>query len=268
MLDTQRRDGLVGGTTAVVCLLDHESIYTANVGDSRALLYRRVRHSQPSSSSASNSAFEVIELTHDHRPVDIEERERIVGAGGQCGEDGYAMLDDHALAVSRALGNPMFKANQRLASHEQVIIANPHIHRINRSADDQFLLIASDGLWNYCDNRTACEFVARRLKKSPDLEEAARELVQFALDRRSTDNVTVVIVVFEWTSDDKTKHEKVLRSGKASFEPSVNCDSRSAALHSPSSRRVADSQARSGPHDEDTIRIASRQPSLTSLFSQ
>lgn len=281
LLQIQRSEGATGGTTAVVCLVDHDAIYTANVGDSRALLYRRSRAPVlGASSSSSASTYEIVELTHDHRPGDAEERQRIVGAGGQCGDDGYACLDDHALAVSRALGNPVFKANKQLSPHEQVVIADPHIHRINRSCDDQFLLIASDGLWNFCDNRTACEFVARRLKKSPDLEEAANELIQFALTRNSSDNITVLIVVFEWSPEDKTKHEKLVRSGKSSFQPLVSVDSRS--LRSSSSRRLpvsptnavssqsSPSQAEQElPIDHDTIRINPKSESqLNSLFDQ
>ncbi len=71
--------------------------------------------------------------------------------------------------------------------------------------DDEFLIIACDGLWYYynlCSNHVrdkytyqqATDFIAkeRELGKSPG--EAAKDIVKSALDRGTLDNVTTIVV--------------------------------------------------------------------------
>ena len=54
------------GTTAVICIIRGDHLYTFNVGDSRAILASEV-----------NDECVVTELTHDHKPSLPEERARI-----------------------------------------------------------------------------------------------------------------------------------------------------------------------------------------------
>ncbi len=58
------------GSCAIVVLIVGEMCYTANVGDSRALM-------------SANQGQQVIELSHDHKPSEDEEYLRIVAGGGQ-----------------------------------------------------------------------------------------------------------------------------------------------------------------------------------------
>jgi len=181
----QEANGQKSGTTACAVLIDHEAIYSANCGDTRAILCR---------------AGQAVELSRDHKPGDVEEKTRMEAAGARVPPNsGYVELGDKGLAVARAFGNPLFKQNPTKPADKQVIIPNPYVSRIARTlAQDEFIILATDGLWNVCTHQYACEYVRKRLLASgdPDVEDIAHKLTQHALDRKTQDNVTVVLILF------------------------------------------------------------------------
>lgn len=190
-LTEQETSGERSGTTAVVVLVDSQFIYSANCGDSRAVLCRDGT---------------AIELSRDHKPTDTEERNRIESAGGKVpAGSNYAELNDKGLAVSRAFGNLLFKQNPGKKVEEQIIVSTPYQTKLRRELSDEFILLASDGLWNIMDNQKACDWVRDRLCKSDDLEDIVCKLTQYALDRKSQDNVTAVLIVFPVAYDCKLK---------------------------------------------------------------
>ena len=78
---------------------------------------------------------------------------------------------------------------------------------IDRTEEDEFLILASDGLWDVVSNGAACRVVrncltGRTAKKHPEAvmgfsaETAATLLTRMAVTRRSLDNVSVVVVQF------------------------------------------------------------------------
>ena len=79
------------GCTACVCLMTHDTIYCANAGDSRAILVSR--------------SGKVIELSHDHKPDNEGEMQRIKANGGFV-DDGRVQ---GIIAVSRAIGDWEYK---------------------------------------------------------------------------------------------------------------------------------------------------------------
>lgn len=139
-----------------------------------------------------------VELTKDHKPTDIEEKTRMEAAGGKVPPgSSYVELGDKGLAVARAFGNPLFKQNPTKKADAQIIIPHPHQSRTPRHlGQDEFLILATDGLWNVCSHQYAVEFVRKRLLQNLDAEDCAHKLTQHALDRKTNDNVTVVIVLF------------------------------------------------------------------------
>ena len=75
------------GTTAVVVLITKTHFVTANIGDSRCVIARN----DPG----------VTFTTHDHKPTNERESDRITSAGGE-NRDGYVM---GVVSVPRAIGN-------------------------------------------------------------------------------------------------------------------------------------------------------------------
>ncbi|XP_010317460.2 probable protein phosphatase 2C 75 [Solanum lycopersicum] len=169
----------LGGSTALLTILTEKTIIVANCGDSRAVLCRGGRS---------------IPLSIDHTPDRAEERARIEACGG------HVVYDDCArvlgiLAISRAIGDKYLK---------KYIISEPEFTFTKREAEDECLILASDGLWNVVSNDDACMVARECLQKekpfgrgevfSSPSNAAAALLTRLAMGRGSQDNISVIVV--------------------------------------------------------------------------
>lgn len=162
------------GSTAVVCLLHHSSrrLWVANVGDSRCI---------------GDDGELVVALSNDHKPTRPDEVERIKGMGGFIIHN--RVMGD--LAVSRAFGDQGFKDPQM-----KLVIAEPEIEeRVLTRADNTFLLLACDGLYDVMKNGDAAYYVKRLLRRSKHPKEICQQMAEHAVTNLQTrDNVSVVVV--------------------------------------------------------------------------
>ncbi|KAJ8536720.1 hypothetical protein K7X08_035121 [Anisodus acutangulus] len=179
------------GSTAVVAVLTAETIIVANCGDSRAVLSRN------------GSA---IPLSYDHKPDKREERARIEERGGRVVFADGARVEG-ILAMSRAIGDTYLKP---------YITSEPEMTFTKREAEDECLILASDGLWDVISSELACD-VAKKclLEDDPAGDHSFRPLVEgvgegalfssrcasaaalltrLALGRNSSDNISVIVV--------------------------------------------------------------------------
>ncbi|KAL8521733.1 hypothetical protein ACS0TY_012032 [Phlomoides rotata] len=162
--NNQNRDA---GSTASTAILVGDRLIVANVGDSRAVICR------------GGNAFAV---SRDHKPDQTDERQRIEEAGGFVMWAGTWRVGG-VLAVSRAFGDRLLK---------QYVVADPEIQEEKVDDTLEFLILASDGLWDVVTNEEAVSMT----KPIQDPEEAAKRLMQEAHQRGSGDNITVVVVRF------------------------------------------------------------------------
>ncbi|KAM4083400.1 hypothetical protein ACB094_08G053500 [Castanea mollissima] len=177
------------GSTAVVAIVTPNKIIVANCGDSRAVL---CRNGKP------------VPLSSDHKPDRPDELNRIQAAGGRVIYwDGPRVLG--VLAMSRAIGDNYLKP---------YVSCEPEVTITDRTAEDDCLILASDGLWDVVSNETACGVARMCLRgkahappcSPPGAEVAVSEtsdkacsdasmlLTKLALARQSPDNVSVVVV--------------------------------------------------------------------------
>ncbi|XP_021715409.1 probable protein phosphatase 2C 24 [Chenopodium quinoa] len=179
------------GSTAVVAIVTPDKIIVANCGDSRAVLCRN---------------GEPFPLSDDHKPDRPDELNRIEEAGGRVIYwDGARVLG--VLAMSRAIGDNYLKP---------YVSCEPEVTIMDRTVDDDCLILASDGLWDVVSNDTACGVARMCLRGkvppatlTPDVEQitgvgeamadkactdASMLLTKLALARHSTDNVSVVVI--------------------------------------------------------------------------
>lgn len=157
----------------------YRTMLIANAGDCRAVLSKRGK---------------AIELSKDHKPDSISERLRIESLGGAV-FDGYL---NGQLSVARALGDWHMKKVGPTGSllSSCPLIAEPEIHEVILSEEDEFLIIGCDGLWDVMSSQCAVMIARRELAVHNDPDRCSRELVREALRRHTRDNLTVVIVCF------------------------------------------------------------------------
>ena len=166
------------GSTACIVIHCIESerkkpfLWIINVGDSRAILL--------------NKNGIATQLSKDHKPNSPEERIRIEKMGGKISFDGvdWRVKD---LSLSRAFGD---------IECTPYVTHLPQIYCYKLSTGDKFLILACDGLWDVLNNQDAVDFIL-------DLETRnykgnyAKALAEYALDKGSMDNITVIIYYFK-----------------------------------------------------------------------
>ncbi|KAG0473973.1 hypothetical protein HPP92_015830 [Vanilla planifolia] len=155
------------GSTASTAILVGDRLLVANVGDSRAVICR---------------GGNAIAVSRDHKPDQTDERQRIEDAGGFVMWAGTWRVGG-VLAVSRAFGDRLLK---------QYVVADPEIQEEVVDGSLEFLILASDGLWDVVSNEEAVALV----KPIEEPEQAAKLLLQEASRRGSADNITCVVVRF------------------------------------------------------------------------
>ncbi|KAL3694104.1 hypothetical protein R1sor_007755 [Riccia sorocarpa] len=158
------------GPTATTALLMNRGtrLIVANVGDSRAVLSR------------GGKAFD---LSVDHEPQKPEEREMVESKGGTVSFQGVYRVD-RRLAMSRAFGDADIKEHLSI---------DPDIWDQELLEDDEFFVIASDGLWHVMSSQEVVDYV----RSTPgDAEEVAQALVSAAVERKSFDDVACLVCGF------------------------------------------------------------------------
>ena len=156
------------GSTAVGVIISPTHLFFANCGDSRAVLSRKGQD-KPTFS------------TEDHKPGKPSEMKRIEDAGGSV------MIErvNGSLAVSRALGDYDYKNNPSKAPTEQLVSPEPEVTVFERTEDDEFIILACDGIWDVMTNEEICQFVRSRLVLTDNLEEICNQVVETCLQKVS-----------------------------------------------------------------------------------
>ncbi|CAM0913078.1 unnamed protein product [Alopecurus aequalis] len=169
---------LSSGTTALTAMIFGRSLLVANAGDCRAVLSR---------------SGIAMEMSTDHRPCSISEKLRVESLGGYV-DDGYL---NGLLGVTRALGDWHLEGMKEAGRPGGgPLSAEPEVKLTTLTKDDEFLIIGSDGIWDVYSNQNAVDFARRRLQEHNDVKLCCKEIVEEAIRRGATDNLTAVLVSF------------------------------------------------------------------------
>lgn len=167
----------------------HRSLLVANAGDCRAVLSR---------------LGTAVEMSKDHRPCCINEQTRVKSLGGSIK---YGYLNDQ-LEVTRALGDWHLQGMKEIGEPGGPLSAEPELKMVTLTKEDEFLIICSDGIWEVFTSQNAVDFARRQLREHNDVKLCCKELVQEALRRGATDNLTAVMVCFHSELPSKTKVQR------------------------------------------------------------
>ena len=184
-------------------------LYTANVGDARIVLCRNGK---------------ALRLSYDHKGSDENEGKRISNAGG-------LILNNRVngvLAVTRALGDAYMK---------DLVTGHPYTTETVIQPDiDEFLILACDGvsqtcdgviyvkitdplfkLWDVCTDQEAVDLV----RHTYDPQIGSKQLVDHALARFSTDNLSCMVVRFDNKAVQQTVERRTEPIGVEGDPPST-----------------------------------------------
>ena len=175
------------GSTATIALVLNDELYLSYVGDSEAILVQ-------------NSGKNLIKLCKEVDTAEnVKEAERVEKAGGIVLKVGSTQRVQGELALTRSFGDSKYKT---------YVTAEPHIVQQKLNSEDEFLIIATDGLWNVLTHEEVGRIVTE-LKDLPE-NEIAEKLYAETMEKNCTDNVTIAVINLK-------KRRKLMEEG--SFYP-------------------------------------------------
>ena len=183
-------DANFSGTTCVMVLQVGEKILCANVGDSRAIMVKENN--------------KIIPLSIDQKPDDPEESKRIVENGGEISqfeEDGeksgpfrvWKKGEEYpGIAMSRSIGD--------FIATTLGVVPVPKFLDEKIDSDTKFIVVASDGVWEFLDNQKVADIVMPFYKKN-DPDGACKALIKESTDWWNqedvvVDDITAIVVFF------------------------------------------------------------------------
>ena len=182
-------DANFSGTTCVLLFQIGEKLLTANVGDSRAIIVK---------------GKEAIPLSIDQKPNDENEMKRILKNGGEVSqyeEDGFASGPFRVwkkgqmypgIAMSRSIGD--------LLASTLGVIPEPEVREEKLDNKTKFIVICSDGVWEFLDNKAVKDLVMPFYEKN-DPEGACKKLINESTkwwndEDVVVDDITVIVIFF------------------------------------------------------------------------
>ncbi|EHA8589739.1 putative protein phosphatase 2C 77 [Cocos nucifera] len=158
--------GVSSGACAATAFIKDGELHVANVGDCRVVMCKQ---------GVANA------LTRDHRAGREDERIRIESSGGyvSCRNGVWRVMD--SLAVSRAIGDVNMK---------EWIISEPETNKFRITPDCEFIIMASDGLWDKVTDQEAVDVVMGH----KNTLKSCKDLVDISCSRGNRDDATVMVV--------------------------------------------------------------------------
>ncbi|KAJ5151854.1 hypothetical protein N7492_010149 [Penicillium capsulatum] len=181
ILEDPKYEEEVSGCTASTSIISKNKIWVANAGDSRSVLGVKGR-AKP--------------LSFDHKPQNEGEKARISAAGGFVD---FGRVNGN-LALSRAIGDFEFKKSPELSPEQQIVTAFPDVTVHELTDDDEFLVIACDGIWDCQSSQAVVEFVRRGIAAKQELSRICENMMDNCLASNSEtggvgcDNMTMAVI--------------------------------------------------------------------------
>lgn len=186
-------DHVFSGTTAVASMIVNQFIFTAWAGDSRAIIGR-----------GQGSGVYPVDLTHDQKPSRTDEKKRVRALGGRVtrwkkniGPLRVWLPDDWipGLAMTRSVGDSVLT--------EFGVIPTPEVTVCEFGPKDQFIVLASDGVWEFMSSGEVATFVAKLKVEGMSPSKVANRLVAESVTRwkkneQVVDDTTAVVIYLNY----------------------------------------------------------------------
>ena len=197
IVQNSKIDCSLSGSTCTSIILNQEKIISLNLGDSRTVLARN-----------ENGKYIAVNLSTDHKPNIKEERKRILINGGRIkpfyddktkkfiGTDRIWIREDDlpGLAMTRSFGD--------IIAHSVGVISQPEIKRYGFNGNEKFIILASDGIWEYITSQECVNIIKDFYEKNLDAIGAIHYIMNEAFNRwkkydEIIDDITIILIFFE-----------------------------------------------------------------------
>jgi serine/threonine protein phosphatase PrpC len=191
MTEDERVDSSFSGSTCVSLFYTPEKLICANVGDSRCVIGKFDGNNWKSKN-----------LSRDQKPSEQDEYERIIKSGGRIesfkDENGNYVgpervwlkeEDVPGLAMSRSFGDEI--------AHTVGVITEPEINEYLFAEEDKFIIIASDGLWEFISS-DECVGMVKDFYLKNDMDAALNYLYKesskrWIMEEEVIDDITILM---------------------------------------------------------------------------
>lgn len=211
-MNTLNVDFDFSGTTVVTILLYQNRLVCSNAGDSRAILafqkpLSELKHlvlpNEFQQMNPNEKVWVALPLSRDHKPDEPDEQERILKANGRIesfkepngdpiGPSRVWLKNEEipGLAMSRSLGDRV--------AHSVGVTCEPEIFETVLSKDDKFIVIASDGIWEFLPNDEVVEMIVP-FYEANDPDGACEFLIKESVkhwkeEDEIIDDITIIVI--------------------------------------------------------------------------
>ncbi|GMP56683.1 hypothetical protein CsSME_00021081 [Camellia sinensis var. sinensis] len=212
-------DDTLSGTTAITVLVIGDSIFVANVGDSRAVISVKDR-----------SRVVAEDLSHDQTPFRKDECERVKLCGARVlsadqveglkdpdiqtwGDEETEGGDPPRLWVQNGMypGTAFTRSVGDSAAEKIGVVAVPEVSMVQIKPDHHpFFVVASDGIFEFLSSQTVVEMAARYTDPRDACSAIAGESYKLWLQNENrTDDITIIIARIKELSNSGTNANNV-----------------------------------------------------------
>ena len=194
--DNKIIESKMSGTTVSSLIITPEKILSINLGDSRSSLFK-----------FENGLYSYKNLTRDHKPSEKDESLRIINNNGRIkrcyDEDLKKYLgpervwlknkEEPGLAMTRSIGDKI--------AHSIGVIDEPEFKMHEFDGNEKFIIIASDGIWEYLNGDDCIKIVKKFYEEDYSVDKASFALVKEAFDKWkrkevTIDDITAIVIFF------------------------------------------------------------------------
>jgi serine/threonine protein phosphatase PrpC len=187
----------MSGTTVISVIITPEKMLCPNLGDSRAVLFKY-----------DSGIYYSKNLSRDHKPGEPDENKRIQFNNGRikrCYDEDLKKYygpervwlrnkEEPGLAMTRSIGDKI--------AHSVGVIEEPEIKSFEYDGTEKFMIVASDGIWEYLHGEDCIKIVRSFYEDDKNCEEATLALIKEAFKRWkrkdiAIDDITLIVVFFD-----------------------------------------------------------------------
>jgi len=169
----------LSGSTCTIIIIHNHTMHICNIGDSKAII--------------SDTKGNIYKLTVDHKPCNPKEMERVIKSGGEVkkseSESIYRIFIQNlrmpGISVSRAFGDSIAQTIG--------VTVDPDISKRDISEDDLFLMVCSDGVWEFLTEPNAVDIVTAAQHPGAELAEKAWDK-WIEIEVNAADDITAVVL--------------------------------------------------------------------------